>query len=298
MKGLLSLSRPTVLALAALACLSAPVRSQDRPGLRFAVVAVESGDKDAFAAARRWFSDAKTDMNRKTALAKLAEKGEAPPVPTEIEEKPATRTNDKAELALSAAALAPLDLGALLAGAALSAKPAKDMVIPAVTRKLPHEYRWVRLSDAEAKSLRLDAVDAVTKARQAGEPVVLPGHKFLLWGRAGKAPMGPAENFVLVREEPRDKVVTEAALERVSALPGDVSPSLGIRLSKDGSDRFKAFTTAHKPGSQVALVLGDRVARIVRLEEAIDDGVFYLGGLRPEEVHDLAAQLQGLVRPK
>jgi hypothetical protein len=297
MKGLFSLFRAS-LALAVLACLSASAHSQERPGLRFAAVAVEANDKDAFAAVRRWFGDAKTDKDRQTALAKLAEKGEAPPVPTEIEEKPASRTNNKAEVALSAATVAPLDLGALLAGAALSTRPARDLVTPAVMRKLPHEYRWVRLSDTEAKALHLDAAQAVTKARQTGEPVALPGHPFLIWSRAGKGPTGPAEYFVLVREEPRDKVVTEAALERVSALPGDVAPCLGIRLSKDGAGRFKAFTAAHKPGSQVALVLGDRVARIVRIEEAIDDGVFYLGGLCGDEVRDLAATLQGLVRPK
>jgi hypothetical protein len=293
-----SLLRLPVLVLAVLACALPGARSQEQPKLRFTLVATEADDKDAFTAARRWFTDAKTDKDRQAALARLAGKGEAPPVPTEVEVTPARRTTDKDLAALSAAAVPVLGPGDLLLGAALAGRPEKDVLIPAVMRKLPHAYRWGRLSDAEGKALGLANAAAVTQARQAGEAVVLPRTHSLIWSRAGRAPEAAAEYFVLLREQPADQAVTEAALERVRALPGDVAPSLGVKLNKAGADRFKDFTTANK-AHLVALELNGQVARIVRLDESIDDGIFYLNGIpQAAEVRELAAQLQRLVPEK
>jgi hypothetical protein len=306
--------------------LFAPAAQAQQTRLAIYTIATDQSDKAALEAARKYFSDLKTNKDEQAKDEALAEGGKAPAFPTTQTETTAAPEGTPPELAVTAVGLPQLTLGDQILAAVLLAKPAKPADKPKVEAPTS-TYRWIPLGSAEIRLLSLAAsltdadplrkkiAEESAKAREGGEPYVHPIRKWILFTRASRdKSVAQAERdktieyFLLAREEPKDKAITESDLAQVRPLLSDADPALLIQFNEAGTKRLKDFTTSNVPTTVkvgdkevkvyrfMVLALDDKILQIVRIGESIGDGKMQVGGrMTTDEVRDMAKKLQGLV---
>ncbi len=247
-----------------------------RPRLQFRIAANPETDAPAIKAAGEYFAAARTDPARKAKLKQLAAEG-LPPEPLKPSE---AGTPGYSWLEIGPPQLRHL----LLDGASEKDTPP--------------------LSEGETE-LRKDRWQAVSAARDKGEPVLIPTgwsdmkyFRRLIWSRAcpgGRRPGDEApgkrfEYFMLVRDLEPGKAITDKHLVLARAVTTDNESYVEIKLNKEGGQLMHELTSRNED-KILAVAVDGAIVSAPTIRGPIDAEGRILGLFSRQQVEDIAAKL-------
>jgi SecD/SecF fusion protein len=254
--------------------------------LEFRILANSRDDREAIAAASKYFEDAQKDAKIKQELEYLALKGKPPPPPT-----PPTPEGFPVELK---------------------------------GYKGHFTYRWVELGRQERHQLHLDNAEEkkegetlwkqVAQARDKGTTFPLGDN--LLWSRnvsnPSRLPLKDRdkkyEYFFLTRDPEKDKEITGQFLTSAMETPDrSGAPAVGFHFNVEGGNRFSHLTSTNAPEGksedapgfkrQLAILLDDQIVSAPSINAIISQDGVIEGNFTKAEVDRLVNILRSGALP-
>jgi preprotein translocase subunit SecD len=137
-------------------------------------------------------------------------------------------------------------------------------------------------------------------AREKGEAFVRQRTErgILIFSRKSSKPEEKFEYFVLLRNMPPEQAVTSQHIEKVTeATDGSKQPCVGLRLNKEGGDRFHSLTDANKE-RQLAIVYEGQVFSAPTIKSAIRTEVQITGKFTKQDIEKMITVLKAASKPR
>jgi hypothetical protein len=262
------------LLVASLSGCNSPKKPVPKCQLEFHILATKEEDAAIVTATQKWFADVAMDAERRDKLQKMAEEGQAPPVP-EIENGPRYIWLE----------IGPSTIRALRLDHDRTAKQA---------RKAEGDQDPRAIADEMAEAAREREWNRIAEAREAREPVPPSlGDPSWIWTRKCESTKLTKEQrdqkryeyFLLARLTDPKAAVSETHLTGVKI--DRSTRAVQFSLDKTGSDRLRELTEHNKGREMVAVVDGKIICKSL-IRAAVSSEAQLAGNFTEKELDELA----------